>query len=512
MTSSDPHDHSPTTGRGSGPADSVAGQIRPPRVLDRFTAEVGHVLGRRIDKSVRDRHRRRLRRAGWERALDASSIAFAEGTAPARSGNSVEILIDGADALPVIAREMAAATSHVHVTGWFLSPELALSREEEPLVVRTLLAELAERIDVRVLLWKGAPIPAFRPSRGDVREMEETLTRHTKIRTALDSCTGASHCHHEKTIVIDDRVAFVGGIDLTVDGGDPYDTSNHRARGGIGWHDAVARIEGPSVRDVADHFRLRWQSAAGETLPPPAEPAAAGDDELQIVRTLPAGAYRAARHGDYSILESYVGALRSAERIVYLENQFLWSPEIVDILADKLRDPPSEEFRVVVLLPARANDGADISRGQVAALIDADDGNDRFLACTVYAREGKLRDIVYVHSKIGIVDDRWLTLGSANLNAHSLLHDTEMNIVSHDERLARETRLRLWAEHLERDEKSVSGSTSTVVDELWRPIADEQLHRIENGDPLTHRLVRLPGVSRRRRRLLGPIQSHLYDV
>jgi hypothetical protein len=87
-----------------------------------------------------------------------------------------------------------------------------------------------------------------------------------------------------------------------------------------------------------------------------------------------------------------------------------------------------------------------------------------------------------------------------------------MNIVTHDERIARETRIRLWAEHLERDEESVAGATSTIVDELWRPIADEQLHRIENGEPLTHRLVRLPGVSRRRRRLLGPIQSHLYDV
>ena len=76
------------------------------------------------------------------------------------------------------------------------------------------------------------------------------------------------------------------------------------------------------------------------------------------------------------------------------------------MLVDKLRDPPSDDFRVVVLLPARANDGADVSRGQVAALIDADDGAERFLACTVYAREGKLRDIVYVHAKIGIVDDR----------------------------------------------------------------------------------------------------------
>ena len=104
-------------------------------------------------------------------------------TAPARDGNTIEVLIDGSEALPRMAGDMAAATSHVHLTGWFLSPELALSREEEPLVVRMLLAELAERVDVRVLLWKGAPIPAFRPSRGDVREMERTLTRHTKIQT-----------------------------------------------------------------------------------------------------------------------------------------------------------------------------------------------------------------------------------------------------------------------------------------------------------------------------------------
>ena len=234
--------------------------------------------------------------------------------------------------------------------------------------------------------------------------------------------------------------------------------------------------------------------------------------ELQIVRTLPSGSYRTIRNGDYSILESYVGALRSAETIVYLENQFLWSPEIVEILIDKLEHPPTDDFRVVLLLPARANDGADISRGQVAALIEADGDDDRFLACTVYAREAKLRDIVYVHAKIGIVDDRWLTVGSANLNAHSLLHDTEMNVVTHDKKIARDTRLRLWAEHLERETLDIDGSTAAIVDDLWRPIATEQLHRIEKGEPLTHRLVRLPGVSRRRRRLVGPLQSHLYDV
>ena len=197
--------------------------------------------------------------------------------------------------------------------------------------------------------------------------------------------------------------------------------------------------------------------------------------------------------------------MRSAEQLVYLENQFLWSPEVVNVLVEKLATPPSDDFRVVVLLPARANDGADISRGQVAALIDADDGNERFLACTVYAREGPLRDIVYVHAKVGIVDDRWLTVGSANLNAHSLLHDTEMNVVTHDETLARATRMRLWAEHLERDEKDVAGEPAAGRRRLWWPTATEQLHRIERGEPLTHRLVRLPGVSRRRRRVFGSL-------
>ena len=156
-----------------------------------------------------------------------------------------------------MAADMAAATSHVHLTGWFLSPELALSREEEPLVVRILLAELAERVDVRVLLWKGAPIPAFRPSRGDVREMERTLARHTKIQTALDSCTGASHCHHEKTIVIDDRIAYVGGIDLTLDGGDPV----RHAESPCAWRHRLARRRG------AD--RGAGRARRGGALPPP---------------------------------------------------------------------------------------------------------------------------------------------------------------------------------------------------------------------------------------------------
>ena len=210
--------------------------------------------------------------------------------------------------------------------------------------------------------------------------------------------------------------------------------------------------------------------------------------------------------GDFRIMETYTRALRSARQLVYLESQFLWSPQVVGILQSKLREPPSDDFRVVVLLPAKPNNGADTTRGQLGVLADADDGAGRFLATTISARSGRLAGALYVHAKIGIVDDAWLTVGSANLNEHSFFNDTEMNVVTCDRAVARQTRLRLWAEHLERSIEEVSGEPARVIDELWRPIAREQLERRRRGEPPTHRLQELPGTSRRSMGLLGPLK------
>jgi phosphatidylserine/phosphatidylglycerophosphate/cardiolipin synthase-like enzyme len=410
-----------------------------------------------------------------------------------------------------MASELEQAESYVHIAGWLLSPEFALTRERESKIVRNVLAELAERIDVRVLLWAGAPLPLFRPSRSAVRELRDSLCRHTKIQCALDSRERPMHCHHEKTIVLDGRVAFVGGIDLTAESGDRFDHQSHPARGQVGWHDACARIGGPAVTDVATHFATRWHEVTGERLPRPELAEPAGEVELQIVRTVPEKIYRALPRGDFRILESYVRALRSAQRLIYLENQFLWSPEISSILADKLRNPPHDDFRLLVVLPAKPNNGGDDTRGVLGELLEADRGAGRLLACTLFARAGRVSDPVYVHAKIGIVDDEWLTLGSANLNEHSLFNDTEMNIVTHDPAIARQTRLRLWSEHLELSTEEVSGDPARVIDELWSPISKEQLARRQAGQPLTHRLVLLPHLSSRSERLLGPLQGLLVD-
>jgi phosphatidylserine/phosphatidylglycerophosphate/cardiolipin synthase-like enzyme len=319
------------------------------------------------------------------------------------------------------------------------------------------------------------------------------------------------HCHHEKLVIVDDRVAFVGGIDLTDYAGDRWDTSAHIARGALGWHDAAAVVRGPIVADVAEHFRARWSSVTGEELPQPNVPPPAGDVELQFVRTIPEKLYPSFPRGEFRILEAYIRALRSAQKLVYLENQFYWSSEIASILEDKVANPPSDEFRLVLVLPSNPNNGADDSRGQLADLLECDAKAGRVLACTLTALGDQGPCPVYVHAKIGIVDDHWLTLGSANLNEHSLFNDTEANLVTCDEELARATRLRLWAEHLQRPERDVSGDSTTVVDTVWRPIAEEQRRLREAGLPQTHRLSELPGLSRRTRRLLGPVQGLLVD-
>jgi phosphatidylserine/phosphatidylglycerophosphate/cardiolipin synthase-like enzyme len=109
------------------------------------------------------------------------------------------------------------------------------------------------------------------------------------------------------------------------------------------------------------------------------------------------------------------------------------------------------------------------------------------------------------------VDDRWLTIGSANLNEHSLFNDTEMNVVTHDASVATATRLDLWSEHLQRPAAELDRDPADVIDELWRPLAGEQLERRRQDRPLTHKLVRLPHVSRRVNALRGPINSLLVD-
>ena len=456
-------------------------------------------LGDVIEDAERRHHARRLRRLGWTRALVGEGGGWATGVTAAREGNSVEVYIDGVQALPAITAAVRSARQSVHIAGWAISPAFAMERDPATVTLRALLAEVAERVDVRVLTWAGAPFRLFHPTRPEARAALDSLVTGTRIRGALDRRNRPMHCHHEKLVIVDGTSAFVGGIDLTGLGGDRYDGPPHASHSELGWHDAAVHLRGPAASDVASHFAMRWEATTGESTRHAAAVAPAGGSRVQVVRTVPERTYDALPDGDFGILEAYVGALRRARRLIYIENQFLWSSEIVGILIRKLLRPPSDEFRVCVVLPLHPNNGGDDTRGQLGVLLEAD-RHRRLLVGTI-GPPARDRPPVYVHAKICVVDDEWLTIGSANLNEHSLFNDTEVNIVTDDAALARSVRERLWSEHLGED--CTGRDPVRVIEERWRPLLD--------ADQSPAALRRMPATSRRTARLLGPVKGLVVD-
>jgi phosphatidylserine/phosphatidylglycerophosphate/cardiolipin synthase-like enzyme len=475
--------------------------------------KVDERLGDGLEHLLCTHHERRLRRLGWGAVLEPSGAEDRfGGRAAIRRGNRMEVLVDGEEALPAIEAAIKGARSHVHIANWHASPDFRLTRGPDAPTLRDLLASTAQRgVDVRLLLWAGPPVPAFQPTRRLVRAEQKKFTENSGVRCVLDARERTMHCHHEKLVIVDDEVAFVGGVDFTALEGDRHDSTEHPPTRPICWHDLVTRLAGPVVADVAEHFRQRWTEVAREDVPEPKVPEPVGGTNVQLLRTVPDKTYDFAPRGEFTILDAYLRALRSARRLIYLENQFLWSPEIAEVLIDKLCNPPDDRFRVVLLLPRKPSNGADTTRGQLGRLTDADDGGRRLLATTLSTHDGDTSAPVYVHAKLGIVDDEWMTIGSANLNEHSLFNDTEVNVATDDRELIRATRLRLWAEHLQHPEAELDTDPADVVDNLWRPIAEEQAAREDRGERRTHRLVLLPGVSRRAGRLQGPLRGLLVD-
>ena len=156
----------------------------------------------------------------------------------------------------------------------------------------------------------------------------------------------------------------------------------------------LARRRGPAARPDRRRRRRALPASGGARWPARSCPSRrrrepAGTTDVQLLRTVPDKTYDFAPRGEFTILDAYLRALRSARRLVYLENQFLWSPEIAEVLIDKLCDPPDPRFRVVLVLPRKPTNGADTTRGQLGRMLAADavdpTGQRLLLATTISA-------------------------------------------------------------------------------------------------------------------------------
>ena len=225
------------------------------------------------------------------------------------------------------------------------------------------------------------------------------------------------------------------------------------------WHDVQVRIEGPAVDDVAFTFRgtvggpdaarppqpaaracstaPRSTRASRAALPPERDDAArAGSCAIQVLRTYPARTtpYPFAPEGERSIARAYIKSFRRARRLVYLEDQYLWSFRAADELCAALRrepdllvvhrDPPLPRSR----RPTRGTGERARPRGGAATRSTKRAASACRRSTTSRTTQGTP---IYVHSKVCIVDDIWLAVGSDNLNRRSWTHDSEISCAMH---------------------------------------------------------------------------------
>lgn len=397
----------------------------------------------------------------------------------------------------------AAAGDEILFTDWRGDPdELLAGRDTE---VVNVLTEIAARgVHVRGLLWRSHP-DRTRFSEEENRDLARAVNA-AGGEVLLDERVRRAGSHHQKLFVVlhpgraTMDVAFVGGIDLCHGRNDDEQHAGDsqavvmdpRFGPTPAWHDIQAEIRGPAINDLAETFRERWNDRhpltrggiAGlrrssrqnrPSAPMPSvdiERAPVGTHAVQVLRTYPAKrpAYPFAPEGERSIARAYLKALGRARRLIYIEDQYLWSADFARALARSLEERP--ELRVVIVVPKFPDeDGALSGPANRIGQLDVLDmlraaGGSRL---AVYDLE-RDRLPIYVHAKICIIDDVWMTIGSDNLNRRSWTHDSELACAIIDEErdprppedparlgdgarvLPRSTRIVLWREHLQADD------------------------------------------------------------
>ncbi len=470
---------------------------------------VGAVVAPALSPILHRRHGVTLRKADVDDATAARARSewwgddgrwFAGGTPP-RAHNRITPLIDGDAFFARLYTALMGAQEYVYIAGWCVTPYVPLLRGSPDDLLRTRLIDVlsatAARVPVRILLWAGAPF-IIQPTRKVVKATRKIFQEHGTgdLQCELDDTAKASHCHHQKSIVIDGKLAFIGGMDLTTFAGDRWDDNGHGLRSGVNWHDVEALLEGEAVQDVEANFRQRWQAVTGDTTLPASKTGSAvafGADPswstpAQIVRTIPRGRYDFARKGEFGIHHTYIEAIRRARRFIYLETQYLWSPDVMDALNDAIDARQDDPFRIVIVLPARATSGKWDNDEHVERLRKADDDRGIVEVYSLYA-SGPCNGVhpfryrqTYVHAKVGIIDDEWCSIGSANLNTRGLVTDSEINVVAIDAAVARALRAQLWAEHLGTTADVIANADPVhLIDTLWKQRAAENSTAIASG-------------------------------
>lgn len=421
------------------------------------------------------------------------------------------LIIDAANYFRVARDAMLQAREQILLVGWDVDPRILLDPEagetDSPNCLADFIPWLAKRrpdLRINLLIWNMGFIKMLGRGLSVFTLARWRLSRHVTIR--FDSTHPIGATHHQKLLVIDDSLAMCGGIDMT---SDRWDTPEHRdmdprrkrpnGNPYRPWHDTAGIVDGKVAVALGDLARERWRRANGHALPVPTphdsiwpdrvEPLAR-DLSIAISRTEP-------RIDEYpeirEIEQLYVDMIARAKRFIYADNQYFASRHVAEAIAKRLAERNGPE--IVIVNPDSADGWLQeavmgSARAELFSALAEIDTHDRFQIYTPVTAGGCP---IYVHSKLMIVDDEVMRVGSSNMNNRSMGLDSECDLTicpgggspNPGIRALRET---LLAEHLgvEADEvRAAFDRTGSLIGaiECLRTDSGKTLLPLEPGDP-----------------------------
>ncbi len=422
----------------------------------------------------------------------------------------VALLIDGQEYFEAFAAAAERARRSILILAWDFNSRTCLRFGAEngvqPLLLGDFLNSLARRrrsLDVRILIWDYPMI--F----GVERELPAVYglgwKPHRRVRVRYDNTHPIAGSHHQKVVVIDDRVAFCGGLDLTTRRWDTCDHQPDDERRKVDdtpyppFHDVMMMVDGEAARALGDLARERWRLATGRNLRPlrvTADPWPSDmepdvkDATIAIARTLPPGDSQAPVR---QVEALYLDMIAAARRYILMENQYFTAHKIGEALAARLSEPDAPEIVLVLRLLSHGwleELTMESLRRNLIDRLQRADHSGRFHVYYSFIEGLAEGTCIDVHSKVMIVDDEWLRVGSANICNRSMGFDSECDLLLEARRrpgavrAIRDFRNRLLAEHLgvaqERvaQEVEAQGSMSATIERLASP--QRTLKRLEN--------------------------------
>lgn len=438
--------------------------------------------------------------------LLVSGVTCASEHAPAKSG----LLVDGRDYYKAVYDACCQAERTIVMAGWQFDHDIALLRGDDaknaPCPVRLIrfLRELCLRkpqLEVHLLVWGGSPVFLF--ERVPFQSLMFRLRGHPRIHYRTDHAHPTAASQHQKLVIVDRAIAFVGGMDIC---NSRWDRRGHHAedpdriRRWLSYppyHDVQAYVTGSAVDDLRAWFSARWQGATGDALELPDVPRRS----VRIESTFDVEAPRAGLARTWpctaespipaitEIYELHVRAIQSAERCIYLESQYFTCDRLADAFERRM-ETATAPLEIVLVLPDKSKRFKDrvamgfAQRRILERLTAAAKRFNHHLGVYYSAAPSENGDVpVFVHSKVLAIDDRFLLVSSANATNRSMGFDSELGIAWEAEAATaslRSARIELLAEHC--------GLPAASAHALLAPIAGLVSRLDEMARSRTHRL------------------------